>query len=281
MAESFHTSVRQRAPDAGANISARNDAPHHGVRDFQQVIDRIAALPSRLWQPRVLGEVRGLPVFAVESKPGSLDRTVLLTGGVHGDEPAGGEAALRWLENPPPEAKAYHWLVLPCVNPTGWVHDRRTNSVCRDINRNFRLPGCCGEARLVRAAVANRRFVFVMDFHEDSDAPGYYICEIKRAPPFAGEQVVAAVRPVLPIWKAQRLDGRLAASEGCVRRFPVTLATLDRRRRWPMEFFLLHGHTDHTFCSETPSHRFDLRTRVTAHHLALRAALRFHDKARA
>ena len=37
-----------------------------------------------------------------------------------------------------------------------------------------------------------------MDFHEDCDAPGYYICEIKAQPPFAGEQLIEAVESVLP-----------------------------------------------------------------------------------
>jgi hypothetical protein len=243
-------------------------------RDYQTVIDRLAALPAKRWQTRVMGTVSGLPSFAVESKTGPTDRAVLLTGGVHGDEPAGVEAALRWLEQPPPEAKGFRWLVLPCVNPYGWTHDRRTNSQCRDINRNFRAAGCCRESGFVRMAVTGRRFVFTMDFHEDSEAPGYYICEIKTARPFAGERVVAAVRPILPIWRSLRLDGRRAAAEGCVRRFPATIAMLERRRSWPMEFFLLHRHTDHTFCSETPT-RPPLALRVHAHHAALREALQF------
>jgi len=244
------------------------------TRDYQRVIDRVTALSARRWRTRIMGEVAGLPFFAVESKTGPADRTVLLTGGVHGDEPAGVEAVLRWLEQPPPEAKGFRWLVLPCVNPFGWVHDRRTNSQQRDINRNFRAAGCCDESRFVREVAADRHFVFAMDFHEDSDAPGYYICELRTTKPFAGERLVAAVRPILPIWRSLRLDGRRAAAEGCVRRFPVTIATLERRRSWPMEFFLLHRHTEHTFCSETPT-RFPMAQRVGAHHAALREALRF------
>jgi len=59
--------------------------PSRPVRDYQTVIDRLASLSARRWQVRVMGEVGELPFFAVESNRSPADRTVLLTGGVHGD----------------------------------------------------------------------------------------------------------------------------------------------------------------------------------------------------
>ena len=164
------------------------------------------------------------------------------------------------------------WLVLPCANPCGWSLDRRTASTNHDLNRSFNLGECCDEIQIIRKALDGKRFLFSMDLHEDSDAPGYYICEIKTRPPFAGERVVESVEAVLPIWDVAVLDGRKVATRGCVRRSPVSHATLHRRRLWPLEFHLLRHHTDHTFCSETPM-SFPLKLRVQAHHAALEAAL--------
>ena len=111
-----------------------------------------------------------------------------------------------------------------------------------------------------------------MDFHEDCDAPGYYICEIKARAPFAGEKVIEAVELLLPVWDTPTLDGRKVAARGCVRRSPISLSVLHRRRLWPLEFHLLRHHTGHTFCSETPM-SFPMEQRVQAHHAALGAAL--------
>lgn len=140
---------------------------------------------------------------------------MLLVGGIHGDEPAGVEAAVSWMESGQADCWPVDWLVLPCANPCGWSHDRRNASANHDLNRSFNLAECCDEIQIIRAALAGRRFLFSMDFHEDCDAPGYYLCEIKARSPFAGEQMIEAVEAVLPIWDVPRLDGRKAASRGC------------------------------------------------------------------
>jgi hypothetical protein len=162
--------------------------------------------------------------------------------------------------------------VLPCANPCGWSHDRRAASANHDLNRSFNLAECCDEIQIIRAVLAGRRFLFSMDFHEDCDALGYYLCEIKARPPFAGEKVIEAVEAVLPIWDVPRLDGRKVATRGCVRRSSISHTSLHRRRLWPLEFHLLRHHTEHTFCSETPM-AFPIAERVRAHHAALTAAL--------
>ena len=213
-----------------------------------------------------------MPLLAAERSPEGNNPQVLLVGGIHGDEPAGVEAAVRWMESGLADRWPIGWLVLPCANPCGWSYDRRTDSDNHDLNRSFNLAECCDEIQIIRKALAGRRFLFSMDFHEDCDAPGYYICEIKARPPFAGEQLIEAVESVLPIWDVPKLDGRKAAARGCVRRSPVSNSTLRRRRLWPLEFHLLRHHTTHTFCSETPL-SFPMEQRVRAHHAALEAAL--------
>jgi len=241
-------------------------------RDYAGLVDRIRSLQAHGWTVRTVGEVCEMPILTAERASGSNNPQVLLVGGIHGDEPAGVEAAVRWLESGQADRWPVDWLVLACANPCGWSHDRRTASANHDLNRSFNLAECCEEIQIIRTALTGRKFLFTMDFHEDCDAPGYYICEIKARPPFTGEQVIEAVEAVLPIWDVPRLDGRKVATRGCVRRSSISHNSLHRRRLWPLEFHLLRHHTEHTFCSETPM-SFPIEARVRAHHAALKAAL--------
>ena len=52
---------------------------------------------------------------------------MLLTGGVHGDEPSGVETLLRWLETPIPSGAGLEFFVLPCVNPVDYDRGIREN----------------------------------------------------------------------------------------------------------------------------------------------------------
>ena len=246
--------------------------PSDPNRDYAALVERVRSLQAHGWNVREAGQVCEMPFLAAERSSGGDNPQVLLVGGVHGDEPAGVEAAVRWMESGLAARWPVNWLVLPCANPCGWSHDRRNASENHDLNRSFNLAECCDEIQIIRAALAGRKFLFAMDFHEDCDAPGYYICEIKARPPFAGEHLIEAVEAMLPIWDVPKLDGRKVAARGCVRRSSVSHATLHRRRLWPLEFHLLRYHTTHTFCSETPM-SFPIEQRVSAHHAALEAAL--------
>lgn len=248
--------------------------PSTAVRDYTVLADRIRSLRSRGWGVREDASVCDFPLFTVERAAADNKNLplVLLVGGIHGNEPAGVEAALAWMESSRVERWPVQWLVLPCANPCGWVYDHRAASKKRDLNRNFSLTTCCKEVKFIRHMLSGRKFLFAMDFHEDSDAPGYYICEIKTQPPFSGEKMIAAVESILPIWDAPKLDGRKAVARGCVRRSPATPSVLNRRQLWPLEFYLITHHTTHTFCSETPM-SFPMEQRVRAHHAALETAL--------
>ena len=68
---------------------------------------------------------------------------VLLTGGVHGDEPAGVEAVLGFVEEDmSPWLEQVEFTVVPWVNPVGYVRDTRDNGDGADINRSFENGEC-------------------------------------------------------------------------------------------------------------------------------------------
>jgi murein peptide amidase A len=241
------------------------------VRDYGKVVKRLRDLPRREWRVEQVGEVWNYPFFRVRRRVIRGAPVVLLTAGIHGEEPGGVEGALRWLECGESAKWRVNWLVLPCINPYGWERNQRRNAQGRDVNRQFRNSSDCPEAELVKRLLEGKRFLFMLDFHEDVDATGYYLYELRRGPPFIGERILKAVSKVLPINRDEVIDGNQATGLGLIRR-EADIDRLNRRPRWPMAYHVfLHG-TRHILGSETPVH-FPLERRAKAHTVALRTAL--------
>lgn len=66
----------------------------------------------------------------------NFDKTVLIIGVVHGDEPQGKFLIENYLKGNPKETKN-RMLFIPCLNPDGLVNGTRQNESAIDINRNF------------------------------------------------------------------------------------------------------------------------------------------------
>jgi murein peptide amidase A len=241
------------------------------VRDYREVSQRLRALPKREWRVEQVASVWGYPFYRVRRQIDRRALTVLLTAGIHGEEPGGVEGALRWLEGGEWAKWRVNWFVLPCINPYGWERNHRRNAQRRDINRQFRHPAVCPEARLVIRLLKGRRFLFLLDFHEDVDSSGYYLYELRREPPFVGERIVAAVSKVIPINRDKVIDGNEATGLALIRR-EANLSRLKQRVRWPMAYHLFLTSCTHILGSETPVH-FPLQQRARAHNVALRTAL--------
>lgn len=242
------------------------------VRDYSEIVQRLRALPRREWRVQQAGEIWGYPFFCLHRKISKDAPTIFLAAGLHGEEPGGVAGALRWLESGEWAKWDLNWFVLPCINPYGWERNQRRNAQGRDVNRQFRDITDCPEANLVKRLVKGRRFLFSIDLHEDVDATGYYLYELRQGPPFVGERVLKAVSRVIPIDRDHVIDGNEATGFGLIRR-TASVKTLNHRRRWPMAYHLFLHCTGHILGSETPVH-FSLKQRATAHHVGLRTALR-------
>lgn len=64
-------------------------------------------------------------------------KTVLIIGVFHGDEPDGEYLIRRFIENNSDYQGENRLLIIPCLNPDGKKLNRRTNANGVDINRNF------------------------------------------------------------------------------------------------------------------------------------------------
>lgn len=128
--------------------------------------------------------------------PDKVKHVVLLTGGVHGNEPAGTEMLLQLAESMSREPEKYdgfYFDIIPLVNPWGWVFDTRHNCEGIDINRDFASFNSL-EARLIREFTRGKSYDLVIDFHEDPSAQGFYLYQNAAPDTTVGRRVIAAVR---------------------------------------------------------------------------------------
>src|SRR3990172_9734506 len=143
----------------------------------------------------------GHPIYMLQCGEG--EKGVFLSAGMHGDEPAGVEALLRFIELSSRKTgegikkgyKKYQFTIIPCMNPTGIEKGIRENIKGTDLNRKF--GGRAGkdtpeEVMIVQRAVEGKRFDLYIDFHEDIEVEGFYLYEVLHKGGICiGEKIIA------------------------------------------------------------------------------------------
>ena len=207
-----------------------------------------------------------------EAEAGRRPRRVYLSTGIHGDEPAGPLAARQLLrENRWPSGLDL-WL-CPCLNPEGFVQNRRENADGLDLNRQFRQPKAKETLVHIEWLQAQPNFDLCLCLHEDWEAPGFYLYELNPDDlPSLAQVILEQVERVCPIDRSEIIEGR-PAKGGLIR------PSLDPRTRpdWPEAFFLLTHKTRLSYTLEAPSD-FALPVRVAALAMAVNTALDALDK---
>ncbi|HOC70482.1 MAG TPA: M14 family metallocarboxypeptidase [Candidatus Hydrogenedentes bacterium] len=267
--------VWQWAPFSGPT------APPEPVQSFDKLRQRMErlAVASDTLTIRSLGEViyngASWPVLLISRVPEGQVRTrVLLTGGIHGNEPAGTECLLQFAEALSRDTSVYPGIafdIIPVVNPWGWVHGRRRNGNNRDLNREF-TTFKAQESVFVREVRRQTHYDVMVDLHEDSHVNGFYLyrlanpdTELCRA---MAENVQAGGYPihdgrVMTIFRAR--GGIINCALWSLRFARVT------RQLSMSNYFRLEG-CPRTFLFESPR-RLEMKSRVAAHRLALEALL--------
>jgi Succinylglutamate desuccinylase / Aspartoacylase family len=100
---------------------------------------------------------------------------VLISGGVHGDEPAGVHAALAFLAEDAHEFDgALQFLVFPCVNPSGFDADTLETASGANLNRLFGTNSAQPEIRAIEDWLRMQAQHFVMTFDLHEVRPDYF-----------------------------------------------------------------------------------------------------------
>ena len=216
----------------------------------------------------------GFPVYAIEtpqrSRRDPATLPIYLSAGIHGDESGSTEGLLAWAERNALLLKFRPFLLFPCLNPWGLVNNCRLDPEGRDLNRAFQsdeIPQVAAHLRFTQG----RSFAAAMMLHEDYDAVGAYLYEIRRPGPGWGPRILEAVRPHIAPDSRRRIEGRLA-QDGLVWR-RLTDQSIPLR---PEALHLYLSGTGRVFTFETPS-EFAIERRVEAQVAAVDALVSLVD----
>jgi protein MpaA len=170
-----------------------------------------------------------LALTRVGRDSGRQHRRYYISSGIHGDEPAG-PLAVRQLvrENLWPDDLDLY--VLPCLNPTGFMLNRRENDEGTDLNRQYLQPKAEEILAQIRWLESQPVFDLCLCLHEDWESHGFYVYELNPdGKPSLAHKMIAAAERVCPIDPSEIIEGRVAQG-GIIR------PSLDPRTRavWPV-----------------------------------------------
>ena len=200
--------------------------------------------------------------------------TILLSTGIHGDEPAGPLAALAFLENSP--SSDFNWLLTPLLNPTGIAKGTRESATGLDLNRDYPTPRSPEiQAHLAWLEKQATPDLFIA-LHEDYDATGFYLYEIQLAGRATIHQkIFQKVAAHLPIEPGPLIDGRESTGDGWFfkEKLPDLAEFIAEEGGLPEALYLSKMGCPLSLTFETPTHAAPIEARVQAHLAAIEAAI--------
>ena len=238
------------------------------MRDYNKVIDRLEKVEHHY---TIIGTVHTYPVYRFSLKsPAANPKNILLTGGMHGDEPAGVEAILQFLKRDATNLQEhFSFTVIPCINPYGYVRNIRENREGIDINRSFETNDVL-EVTIVQEAIENMQFLFTIDFHEDYEAKGFYLYEGKHDEQYIGPGIVKNVNTIGPIDSDDSGEDTTEIVQGVYK-------VASKWGTQGLAPYLLHFHSEHVLITETPT-EWSLQQRTNLHLGVLDAALEHYHE---
>lgn len=231
------------------------------------------------------------PLFMLHRSQLSRSRrkgpTVMLSAGVHGDEPAGVYALLDFLNGGMREyGDRCNFVVFPCVNPSGFEADTREAMTGKNLNRLFGTGSDQEEVCSIERWLAetSSQFRLAIGLHEtppyddDESSEGEdnpRACYLYETMPDVRRRIGRALIDALPegaevcqwptIYEDTNDRGVISYPEGCHNPVFLRSTTLE-------DYLCACGAAEHSLVTETPT-VWSLEKRVAVQRLWLRRAL--------
>ena len=254
-----------------SRVSPHSATKKAGRKNFREVLAPLHKAHAK-WLPATLGTWSvGSDGYALEQylfvgpRGGGDYFRVGIFAGVHGDEVAGIEAAVRFLQElaqHPERARGYEVYIYPLCNPTGFEDSTRHSRSGRDLNREFWVGSRDPEVQLLERQIRTLRFDGLISLHADDETSGLYAFALgAQFTQHVVEPALAAAEKVMPRNLDVTIDN-FTARNGLIRKgYPGMLCAAPEASPRPFEIVF-----------ETPSHA-DLEAQIEANLVFLRHAL--------
>jgi hypothetical protein len=149
-------------------------------RDYAAIVSRLTALPANThtldhYATLTAGDDHYNLLCVTVGDLTNTDPILLITGGVHGYEPSGVDATIKFLERDAPRlAQHFNIVAYPCISPWAYEYDQRWNADAIDPNRVFSrsatIPSI-DECHHLMTSIEQRgiRYAAAIDLHETPD----------------------------------------------------------------------------------------------------------------
>jgi len=247
-------------PAAVSEAGSRQSAPRRSIADLLAPLEQVAVKSPNIVVNRdarfeVDGESYVLPRYLfIGPKSGDAPIRIGIFAAIHGDEPEGAYAAVRFLqflENYADLAAGYCLSVYPVCNPTGFEDNTRHSRRGKDLNREFWSKSAEPEVGLLQAELVSRSFHGIISLHVDDTSDGFYgIVGGATLTKHLIEPALKAADAFLPLDKRALIDG-FPARQSVVRdTFPGVLSAPPIVRPRPFEIVLEAPKGRPTFLTE-------------------------------
>jgi protein MpaA len=238
---------------------------------------RLAA-ENRGWKAEQFLGDEGRELTAFSRVTGDATKSIYISSGMHGDEPAPPLAMLNllWQDKWPRNWNIY---LCPCLNPTGFRANTRANAEGIDLNRDY----CRSQSREIQAHVdwleRQPPFSLTVSLHEDWESIGFYAYQLGQSSvESVMEEIMEAVTPFCAVDHSPKID-HLPAEDGVI---DLAFHSLQANEKiidsvaegllrpeskpqafaiWSEPIFLINRKTKFSYTLETPS-AFPLDVRV-------------------
>ena len=202
---------------------------------------------------------------------------VLVTAGIHGDEPAG-SWALADLLHRDALPREVEWTLLPCLNVTGLRNNCRENAEGIDLNRDFLHCRSREVAFYVETIPKFGPYDLLLSLHEDWEFQESYVYEINtscRCGCAAG--ILRVLGDCTGLVTAPCIDDHFPIEPGLIVHEPEA----DEPDNWPESIYMVKKFPLLAYTLETPSALpLDLRVQCQQRVLAYVASFLAQDSAK-
>jgi protein MpaA len=238
----------RRVSEPSPAILSHSSSSRRSLADVLAPLGQLAADSSSLIANHgarfeVGGESYDLPRYLFLGPGGGAEPIRIgLFAGIHGDEPEGVHALVRFLtalERGPEQATGYCLFIYPVCNPTGFEDNTRLSRSGKDLNREFWKNSSEPEVRLLESELVAHAFDGIISLHTDDTSEGFYgYAHGALLTEHLIEPALRAAEPFLPRNRAAVIDG-FPAQAGIIRdSFPDVLSSPPVVRPRPFEIIL-------------------------------------------